>query len=123
MTTVAMGREPDSVPCPACGAPEGKPCQRGDRALRRFHYQRMRLARGAAAARRAAFETNYLSSINPAAARPPPVGVDLRDHFAGQVMAQLADEEYDSLGEWVGDVAYRAYLLADAMLHERNKSR
>ena len=77
----------------------------------------------AAAARRAAFETNYLSSINPAAARPPPVGVDLRDHFAGQVMAQLADEEYDSLGEWVGDVAYRAYLLADAMLHERNKSR
>jgi hypothetical protein len=52
----------------------------------------------------------------------------LRDHFAGLVVAQIIKDQYED-GIYAGDqdndsesiAAFSAYIVADAMLKERNK--
>ena len=46
-------------------------------------------------------------------------GMTLRDYFAGQALAMLANERLDSSA--LGRIAEDVYALADAMLVERDK--
>lgn len=48
------------------------------------------------------------------------MGMSLRDWFAGQALPMLIDIAHDE--EWgIAETAGRAYLMADAMLAERDK--
>jgi hypothetical protein len=49
---------------------------------------------------------------------PGPTGLDMRDYFAAQIIVGLSINRQGKTNE---DDATNAYLLADAMLAERNK--
>lgn len=53
----------------------------------------------------------------------PELGMSLRDYFAGQALAGLLSSGPSSFSrfEGRGDIASATYLMADAMLAERNK--
>lgn len=48
-------------------------------------------------------------------------GMTLRDYFAGQAMAGIGSREYDHTPNKCDAMVSDAYILADAMIAERNK--
>jgi len=49
-------------------------------------------------------------------------GMSLRDWFAGQAMVGILANDSEPSPEKVGSIAQQAYILADAMLSQREKS-
>ena len=49
-------------------------------------------------------------------------GLSIRDYFAGQALVGLCSEDTDKFEDRVENIAMASYLIADAMIAEKNKS-